>query len=179
MRWKTARVWARRLFACGALATVAVTGSAGLARAAFPALHRDYPPNHAYSLRLPSGWRFLNLSYPSDHATNLWWTPTDPLAKANIVLSGCEGCVETSNYQTLNPAGAVPDAVSTHRVSRDEVEFTAPADPGDEGSYVDKGVVIVTTYRGHVTGYVRVDLWLPPSQHAVATAILNSLRVRS
>jgi hypothetical protein len=175
----TVRVWARRLFACAALATVAVTGSAGTASAALPVLDRVYPPNHAYSLLLPSGWRFRDLSYPSDHATNLWWTPTDPLAKANIVLSGCVGCVSTNNYRTPNPAGAVPEAASTNRVSPDEIAFTAPADPGDEGDYVDNGVVIVTADRGQVTGYVRIDLWLPPSQHSLATAILNSLRVRS
>lgn len=157
--------------------TVALLGSVGSATASPPFLHRVRPPGRAYSLLLPTGWRFYNASYPSDHATNLWWTPSDPLARAVVVLSGCEGCVEAVlGEEKPNPAGAVPDADSTYRISPDEIAFTGPYDQAEAG-YSDNGIVIVTTSDGRIDGYIRVDLWLPPSQHSLATAILNSFRV--
>lgn len=48
------------------------------------------------------------------------------------------------------------------------------AEPG----YADNGIVVVTRDKGHITGYVRIDLWLPYSRRALATAILNSFRLR-
>ena len=71
------------------------------------------------------------------------------------------------------PAGAVSDAVSTYRINPDELAFAGPYDQA-EADYSDNGLVIVTTCKGRIDGYIRVDLWLPPSQHALATAILNS-----
>jgi hypothetical protein len=143
--------------------------------AALARLHRVYAPGRAYSLLLPSGWRFRDVSYSSDHATNLWWTPADPLARAVVVLSGCVGCVSTNNGKTPNPAGAVSDA-STHRISLDELAFSGPYDRAEAG-YDDNGLVIVTKARGRVNGYIRLDLWLPPSERSRATAILNSFRI--
>lgn len=164
------------LLAAAAIVFVAFTGWAA---AAVPALHRVYPAGRAYSLLLPHGWRFRDVSYASDHATNLWWTPADPLARVVIVLSGCVGCVAAGvGKQTPNPAGAVPDALSTYRISPDEIAFAGPYDQA-EANYSDNGIVIVETTRGHIDGYVRADLWLPTSQHALATAILNSFRILS
>ena len=39
------------------------------------------------------------------------------------------------------------------------------------------GIAIVTRQNGRIDGYVSVELWLPPSQHALATTILNSFRL--
>lgn len=158
------------------LLTVAVVAGVGSATAALPPLHRVSSPSRLYSLLLPAGWRFDNVSYPSDHATDLWWTPADPLARAVIVLSGCVGCVSAANDTTPNPAGAVSNATSTHRLSREAIAFAGPYDQA-EADYQDDGIVIVTEKRGRINGYIRVDLWLPANQHALATAILNSFRV--
>ena len=155
---------------------VAVLGWPGSASATLPALYRVYPPGRAYSLLLPSGWRFRNASYPSDHATHLWWTPADPLARAVVVLSGCAGCVSTNNAMTPNPRGAASGAASTSRIGKDEIAFSGPYDQA-EPDYPDNGIVIVTESRGRIDGYVRIDLWLPPSRHALARAILNSFRL--
>lgn len=149
--------------------SVPATGSGGP-----PSLHRVHPPDSAYSLLLPSGWRFRDVSYPSDHATHLWWTPRDPLARAVVVLSGCEGCVSANGAP--NPAGAVPDASQHHRISLNVVAFQGPYDQAEAG-YYDNGLVLVTHQGGHITGFVRIDLWLPYSQHALATKILDSFRL--
>jgi hypothetical protein len=124
---------------------------------------------------LPAGWRFRDVSYPSDHATHLWWTPGDPLARAVVVLSGCVGCVSQNGKP--NPAGAVSDATATHRLSATKLAFEGPYNQA-EADYDDNGVVIVLrNTHGNIGGYARIDLWLPTRQHHLATAILNSFRV--
>ncbi len=92
-----------------------------------------------------------------------------------IVLSGCIGCVSTSTGAP-NPAGAVSGADSTYRISATKLAFAGPYSQAEAG-YDDNGIVLVTKYKGRVSGYVRVDLWLAPSQHSLATRILNSFRV--
>jgi hypothetical protein len=150
------------------LITLAITASAS---SAAPVLHRVSPPDRAYSLLLPPGWRLRDVSYPSDHATHLWWTPRDPLARAVIVLSGCEGCAWP------NPAAAVSDAIKTHRISRTVVAFEGPYNQA-EADYEDNGLVIAMPPGPKGGGYIRIDLWLPPTQHAPPTRILNSFRLR-
>jgi hypothetical protein len=132
-------------------------------------------PAGAYSLLLPHGWRFRNVSFPSDHASELWWTPQDPLDRLVVTLSGCVGCVSTANG-AANPAGAIPDAVATTRLNASEIAFTGPVDSAEPG-YGDTGVVLVTCTRGRVDGYIRIDLWLPPREQALAVRITRSLRL--
>jgi serine/threonine-protein kinase len=159
---------------------VIIFASSGKPRSAVPnvanTLLRIYSPGRVYSMLLPSGWRFRDASYPSDHATHLWWRAADPQARAVVVLSGCAGCVSAAGHNP-NPAGAVSDAVSTHRMNADELAFAGPYNQAEAG-YEDNGIVIVTKAAGgHITGYVRVDLWLPSSQDALATRILNSFQL--
>jgi hypothetical protein len=152
----------------------ASTGSA----AAPPRLHRVYPPRpyRAFSLMVPAGWRFHNASYVSDHMTYLWSGPGDPHARAEVVFSGCSGCVAGTKPRTPNPAGAAPDAVCTYRISPYVLAFTAPSEKSEPG-YVDNGLVIVTHYPdGDIAGFLRIDLWLPPSKNKLARAILSSFR---
>ena len=40
-------------------------------------------------------------------------------------------------------------------------------------------ITIVVRQNGAIDGYVTVELWLPARQHALATTILNSLRLDS
>jgi hypothetical protein len=136
-------------------------------------LRRVSPPHGGYSVELPATWRFANASYPSDHATHLWFDPANALRKMLVVLSGCAGCAETNGAS--NPAAGVPQgATSVIRLSSSEDAFR---DFSDDDPWTANGISIVTRQRGQIDGYVSVELWLPPSQHALATAILNSFRV--
>jgi hypothetical protein len=97
-----------------------------------------------------------------------------------VVLSGCVGCVSVNGHSesgVADPAGAVPDAISTHRLSPRKLSFTGAHVPPE--TYEDDGLVIVVgTSRHPVDGYARVDLWLPKGEHSRATKILASFRVR-
>ncbi|MGA2006132.1 MAG: hypothetical protein ABSH27_01045 [Solirubrobacteraceae bacterium] len=137
------------------------------------ALTRVSPPGGAYSVELPIGWHFKNESYPSDHATHLWSDPADARRKLEVVLSGCVGCASRGTQP--NPIGGLPAGVlSKLSLSRWEVAFTAR---GGGDPYPDNGIVIVMHRGSQVEGYVQVQLWLPASQHAAATTILNSFRL--
>jgi hypothetical protein len=66
------------------------------------------------------------------------------------------------------PAGA------THvvRLSASEVafeQFTSADDP-----WLANGISIVMRHDGAIVGYATAEVWLPPAQHSLATAILNS-----
>jgi hypothetical protein len=153
------------VFACG-LATAG--GST-----ATPVLKRVSPPGGGYSVELPSTWRFANASYPSDHATHLWFDPVNALRKMLVVLSGCAGCAETDGQP--NPAAGVPQyATKVERLSASEDAFE---DFTDDDPWVADGISIVIRQKGRIDGYASVELWLPPRQHALATTILNSFRL--
>jgi len=167
--------WVARTTACAIASAAAVSLIPSVSQASVR-LHRVSPPGRTYSVELPTGWRYRDVSYPSDHATQLWWTPSDPLARLIVVLSGCIGCVSTNDYTTPNPAGAAAGAVSTYRISPDVLAFTGGF-AEDEADYEDNGLVIVTTQNGRIDGYIRADLWLPPGERTLATAILNSFHL--
>lgn len=134
------------------------------------------PPGGGYTVSLPASWKFRNASYPSDHATHLWYDPANPLQKMQVVLSGCVGCAD----QNLNPA--VPDprqlvppgAVSRTRVSPWEERFRLYT---SDDPYPDNGEIIVLQASGQVTGYDQIQLWLPASRRHQAAAILASFTV--
>ncbi len=94
-----------------------------------------------------------------------------------VVLSGCVGCVSKNlQARTPNPKGMLPtNTVRTHRISPYVLAFTAY---GSDDPYPDSGPVIVTHDSARITGSIRVELWLPQSQHLLATRILNSFRPR-
>ncbi len=140
-------------------------------------LQRRSPPGHPYSVLLPAGWRFEDATYPSDHSTHLWWLPVNALQKAEVVLSGCIGCITRhDDGRTPYPQGLLPaNVISTRRLGPWKIAYVAYA---ADDPYPDDGVVVVTRHGGRISGSVRLDLWLPPSQHGLATRILNSLRIR-
>lgn len=154
------------VLACG-VAFAAPAGASALS------LKRVSPPGGGYSVKLPSTWRFANASYPSDHATHLWFDPANALRKMVVVLSGCVGCAETDGRP--NPAAGVPpSATDVTRLSTSEDAFQ---DFSDDDPWVANGISIVTRQDGRIDGYVSAELWLPRSQHALATTILNSFRL--
>lgn len=127
-----------------------------------------------YSVRLPAAWRFKNASYPSDHATHLWWNPSNALAKMEVVLSACVGCVSKNlDGKTPNPRGELPQGAIRHVINPYTLGFLTYS---SDDPYPDNGVIYVTHAGSRITGSVIVHLWLPKSQHALATRILNSFR---
>ena len=138
-------------------------------------LARVSPPNGGYSVELPRSWRFANASYPSDHATHLWFDPANALRKMLVVLSGCAGCAQ--KHGRPDPEAAIPaGATSVRRLSPSAAvfqDFTAD-DP-----WVANGIAFVVRQNGVIDGYATVELWLPASRHALATTILNSFRLDS
>ena len=156
----------------GAFACAVAFGVAAGA-ASTVALKRVSPPGGGYRVELPSTWRFANASYPSDHATHLWFDPADALRKMLVVLSGCVGCAETNGHP--NPRAGVPaGATNVKRLSASEDAFQNFT---DDDPWVANGVSIVIRQNGRIDGYASVELWLPPAQHALATTILNSFRL--
>jgi hypothetical protein len=130
---------------------------------------------NAYRVLLPSSWRFRDASSPSDHATYLWYDPANPLHKLYVTVSGCVGCVETNlDPHRPNPQGELPQNTQhTHWLGPWKLAFSAFT---TDNPYPENGLVIVLNRGGAVAGSEIVQLWLPESQHALATQILNSFR---
>jgi len=170
----------RSLPAAAALLAVALAVAsppAGRAAPQTPPLH--WTARHGYRLLLPSGWRFLDASYPSDHFTDFYVDPTDPNARLVVVGSPCQHCVT----QGLSSKVAFPPGVTgRYRLDRYRVSWSAPGaswkpffvwgqSPAD--TYRLDGI----TWGGPALqfGYIQVGLWLPASAHATATRILDSV----
>jgi hypothetical protein len=126
-----------------------------------------------YRVELPSDWKFQNAGSVGDHFTELWYDPTDPLRKLQVVGSGCAGCVED---QQGNPdaSQAVPAGSSSFVISPTKVGYLVyePDNPNP-----DNGLIVVVTVGQTSNGYFEVDLFLPQSQHSIATSILNGFTV--
>lgn len=61
---------------------------------------------NACRVLLPSTWRYRDASYPSDHSTDLWYDPSNPLCKLLVTVSGC---IETDfDAHRPNPKGELP-----------------------------------------------------------------------
>lgn len=133
------------------------------------------PPGGSYSVMLPANWVFRNASYPSDHYTNLWYAPGDVLSKLEVVGSGDVGAVSVNaNPGEPYPQGDLPTGVTTtHKFSRWVLGYQAYT---NDDPYPDNGLIVILHPNGEVNGYVRADLWLRSSEHALATTILNSFK---
>jgi hypothetical protein len=129
-----------------------------------------------YRVPLPASWRFRNASYPSDHATHLWYDPANPLRKLLITISGCVGCVSTHNDTAPYPQGELPQGVTrTYRISPGKLAFAAYS---TDDPYPENGVVIITRRNHAIDGSIILQLWLPSSQHQLATYILDNFAAK-
>ena len=146
------------------------------AAASFPALKWRTGLRGFYTVPLPVTWRFKDASYPSDHATQLWYDPANPLKKLGVVVSGCVGCVSRHNYTDPYPQGELPQGVTgTYRISPGKLAFTAYA---TDDPYPENGMVIVTRHGRAISGSIILQLWLPASQHKLATYILDNFAAK-
>jgi hypothetical protein len=148
-----------------------------IATAASPLRWRGHTKYQSYRVLLPPSWRFRDASYPSDHATFLWYDPTNPLRKLLVVVSGCVGCVSTNlDGRHPYPQGELPDeATNTYRISPWKLAFSGYT---TDDPYPENGLVVVLAHGGRIVGSAIARLWLPQREHGLATRILNSFSPR-
>jgi hypothetical protein len=166
---------ARALAVLTASVLAALVAAAALGGSPATSLRPRHPPGGGYSVNLPPTWRFADASYPSDHATHLWFDPANALRKMLVVVSACVGCATVNaDGRTPNPRGVVPAGpVSSFRVNRWKAGFLGYS---TDDPYPARGWVIVLRRGRDIEGYVTVQLWLPKAENGVATRILNSFR---
>lgn len=149
-----------------------------LADPATSPLVRVSPPHGGYSVLLPRSWRFADASYPSDHATHLWFDPRNALRKMVVVASGCVGCAsKNADGRTPNPGAVVPEGAHIRRINPYTVAFNTTLGSDLYNPYPESGVVVVTHENGGITGWVRVELWLPQRDHSLTNRIISSFRL--
>lgn len=135
-------------------------------------VHRVRSPSPSFSLSVPYGWRYKNESYPSDHQTFVWISTDRPRARATVTFSGCLGCVRTTDGRP-DPLAPVPNgATDIRRVGSYEVLYSGPTLKSERG-YIDSGLVYVTYDRARPVGFLKLDVWLPPSNRRLAQIILR------
>lgn len=156
-----------------ALLTVVVVLAIPATAAAQPPLRWRTGAYHAYRVLLPSTWRVRTASTVGDHVTYFWYDPTNPLRKMLVTISACVGCVETNfDPHRPNPKGELPEYTSgLYWISPWKLAFSAYT---TDDPYPENGLVIVLSRNGNVAGSAITQLWLPQSQHRLATQILNS-----
>jgi hypothetical protein len=126
-----------------------------------------------YQVALPATWKYRNAGSVGDHSTELWYDPSDPLNKLEVVASACAGCVEDAQTGNPSPSKAVPAGATQYVISPTKVGYLLNT---PDNSNPDNGLVVLV-YRGSPSafyGYYAVDLFLPEGQHQTATAVLNS-----
>lgn len=165
----------RRALCLVILATLLLTATAAAAQ---PRLVWRTGRYNSYRVVLPSTWRYRNASYPSDHSTYLWYDPANALRKLLITVSGCIGCVETNfDAHRPNPKGELPSyATGLYWISPWKLAFSGYV---ADDPYQANGLVVVLNRKGNVSGSEIAELWLPASQHSLATRILNSFSARA
>jgi hypothetical protein len=136
----------------------------------------------AFRIRVPADWRYRNATYPSDHSTEYWTSPTDRRARLKVEVSGCVGCVEPSSCvlkgtgcrpapENILPAGVL----SRTKLDRWRVRYVART-TGTQ--YLDRGLIAIVHAGGEIRGFALVQVWVPGAQASVAAAMLASFSVR-
>jgi serine/threonine protein kinase len=124
------------------------------------------PPSDSYSILLPSDWTYQS----GGGSTDLWIGPV-PNERLQVVTSSCAACVSDGTRPNPSGAGVPQGTFSSTKLNSEALAYEA----NTEGNpFPDNGVDVVTTDGYTVTGYAEADLWLPSSEHAEATKILDS-----
>jgi hypothetical protein len=143
-----------------------------------------------YSLKLPVPWRYWREENFGANAIAYFYY--DPSIRWSVitVMPDADGGGLCSPFQphTLDLENAVEDnlnfpverpasAGGYHQLSRMKLAFEGIVDPDP---LPDNGLVIAippVTNGCYVQEWWRIDLWLPESDHALATTILDSVKV--
>lgn len=143
-----------------------------------------------YSLELPVAWRYWRkenyganaIAYFYDDPSIRWSVMTVmPDADAGGLCNPFQAHtldLEAAVEDNLNfPVERPPSEGGYHQLSPMELAFEGIVDPDP---LPDNGLVIAippVTNGCYVQEWWRIDLWLPESDHALATAILDSVKV--
>ena len=128
-------------------------------------------PGRSFSILVPRNWQFSQIGTDPNNLVWQWSDPNNPARTLRIAESTCSACVHDPTTgapapeRALNPADGTP---MIHRINSHKIAFsrTTPQSP-----YPDNGVVIIRP-----VGYIQADLWLPESEHHMATVMLNSFK---
>lgn len=124
-----------------------------------------------YSVVLPASWTCKQSIGPTT-VTDYWYDPANPLQRLTVFVSPAVGATENLQTGQLDVQGLVPSGASTNLISswKAAYETVTSDDP-----YPDNGLAIITPEgAARPNGYILVDLWLPDSDHGLASQILNS-----
>ena len=133
-----------------------------------------------FSVPVPSGWRYKNASYPSDHSTEFWTDPTNAKSKLEVQVSGCIGCVERNSCVLHNtgcgpyPEGLVPKGtISKRKLSPWREQFTAK---NSASPYLDRGLVVIQHQGSKIEDWAYVEIWVPASEASTASSMLAGFK---
>lgn len=129
-------------------------------------------PVHGFTVEIPRGWKHKDETYPSDHSTDVFYDPAHPASKLVLINSGCAGCAGESKRSPLNvlPEGAF----NAKLMGKDAATYQRRM---HGGPYLGNGVAYIPKNPAQSgPGYVTAEIYLPASQHDLATAILNNIR---
>jgi hypothetical protein len=143
-----------------------------------------------YSLKLPVSWRYWREeNYGANAIAYFYYDPSIRWSVMTVMPDADGGglCspfqahtldLETPVEDNLNfPVERPPSAGGYHQLSRTKLAFEGIVDPDP---LPDNGLVIAippVTNGCYVQEWWRIDLWLPESDHALATTILDSVNV--
>ncbi len=127
---------------------------------------------------MPASWQFQNATIPSDHVTNVWSDPATPGPGLTVVLSACTGCLKHPLTATTATPALVAPAGATQEVAKGpwRMDYVAPS---LAAGTIDDGRVLVTHDGRAITGYVRLDVVVPPGEQALADHVLGSFTLHS
>jgi len=133
-----------------------------------------------FSVPVPSGWRYKNASYPSDHSTEFWTDPANAKSKLEVQDSGCLGCVQRESCTLHNtgcgpyPEGLVPKGtISKRKLSPWREQFTAR---NSASPYLDRGLVVIRHHGSQIEDWAYVEIWVPDSEASIANSMLAGFK---
>jgi hypothetical protein len=135
-----------------------------------------------FRVKVPAGWRYRDATYPSDHSTEYWTSPSDRNSKLEVEVSACVGCVEPRSCilsgtgcrpapEAVLPAGVV----SKRKLDRWRMTYVAK---NASGRYPVHGLIAIVHSGEDIRGFALAQVWLPPAQARTADAMLASFSVR-
>ena len=163
------------LFASLAIMTIAGPAAAFPTVAATAGFH--VVSGRGYSFELPNGWSFWRKEMGANWVEYFYRDPAIAWSVMTIEPDGCSCCLRDPSNNKLDLEFALgPVVTATHQLSPTELAFSATIDPDP---LPDNGLVIAIppVTQGCVRTWWRIDVWLPASDHAQATKILNSVKV--
>jgi hypothetical protein len=158
-----------------AIAAIVGLAAAGATAASTAGFH--LVSGRGFSFELPNGWSYWRKEMGANWVEYFYRDPSIAWSVMTIEPDGCSCCLRDPTTNKLDLEAALdPIVTGTDQLSPDKLAFAATIDPDP---LPDNGLVIAIppVTQGCVRTWWRVDVWLPPRDHAQATTILNSVKV--